>query len=297
MYKDGICRVDDRLYTKTIVFQDINYQLAQNEDKTQIFESWCDFLNYFDSTVHLQLSFINQFGNLQDFQDSISIEEQEDDYNDIRQEFSEMLKNQLAKGNNGLIKTKYVTFGIECDSLKTAKPRIERVETDIMNNFKTLGVKARSLTGKERLEILYRQLNPSSKEKFIFDWNDIVKTGMSTKDYIAPMSFNFGDRKTFRIEDYYGAVSYLQILAPELTDRLLADFLDIDSAITVNMHIQSIDQSEAIKNIKHKLSDLQKMKIEEQKKAVRAGYDKGATRSLITVQTGNKAYTIICIEN
>jgi hypothetical protein len=111
------------------------------------------------------------------------------------------------------------------------------------------------------------------------------------------MSFNFGDRKTFRIEDYYGAVSYLQILAPELTDRLLADFLDIDSAITVNMHIQSIDQSEAIKNIKHKLSDLQKMKIEEQKKAVRAGYDKGATRSLITVQTGNKAYTIICIEN
>ena len=174
---------------------------------------------------------------------------------------------------------------------------MESVETDIMNNFKTLGVKARSLTGKERLEILYRQLNPSSKEKFIFDWNDIVKTGMSTKDYIAPMSFNFGDRKTFRIEDYYGAVSYLQILAPELTDRLLADFLDIDSAITVNMHIQSIDQSEAIKNIKHKLSDLQKMKIEEQKKAVRAGYDKGATRSLITVQTGNKAYTIICIEN
>lgn len=297
MYKDGICRVDDRLYTKTVAFQDINYQLAQNEDKTQIFESWCDFLNYFDSTVYLQLSFINQFGNLQDFQDSISIEEQEDDYNDIRHEFSEMLKNQLAKGNNGLIKTKYVTFGIEADTLKAAKPRIERVETDIMNNFKTLGVKARSLTGKERLEILYRQLNPGSKEKFVFEWSDIVRTGMSTKDYISPMSFNFGDRKTFRIEDYYGTVSYLQILAPELTDRLLADFLDIDSAVTVNMHIQSIDQSEAIKNVKHKLSDLQKMKIEEQKKAVRAGYDMGATRSLITVQTGNKAYTIICIEN
>ncbi len=292
MYKDGICRVDDRLYTKTIAFQDINYQLAQNEDKTQIFESWCDFLNYFDSTVYLQLSFINQFGNLQDFQDSISIEEQEDDYNDIRQEFSEMLKNQLAKGNNGLIKTKYVTFGIESDSLKAAKPRIERVETDIMNNFKTLGVKARSLTGKERLEILYRQLNPGSKEKFVFDWSDIVKTGMSTKDYIAPMSFNFGDRKTFRIEDYYGAVSYLQILAPELTDRLLADFLDIDSAITVNMHIQSIDQSEAIKNVKHKLSDLQKMKIEEQKKAVRAGYDMDIISTDLAVY-GNEAKSLL----
>ena len=292
MYKDGICRVDDRLYTKTVAFQDINYQLAQNEDKTQIFESWCDFLNYFDSTVYLQLSFINQFGNLQDFQDNISIEEQEDDYNDIRHEFSEMLKNQLAKGNNGLIKTKYVTFGIEADSLKAAKPRIERVETDIMNNFKTLGVKARSLTGKERLEILYRQLNPGSKEKFIFDWSNIVKTGMSTKDYIAPMSFNFGDRKTFCIEDYYGTVSYLQILAPELTDRLLADFLDIDSAVTVNMHIQSIDQSEAIKNVKHKLSDLQKMKIEEQKKAVRAGYDMDIISTDLAVY-GNEAKSLL----
>ncbi len=292
MYKDGICRVDDRLYTKTVAFQDINYQLAQNEDKTQIFESWCDFLNYFDSTVYLQLSFINQFGNLQDFQDNISIEEQEDDYNDIRHEFSEMLKNQLAKGNNGLIKTKYVTFGIEADSLKAAKPRIERVETDIMNNFKTLGVKAHSLTGKERLEILYRQLNPGSKEKFIFDWSNIVKTGMSTKDYIAPMSFNFGDRKTFRIEDYYGTVSYLQILAPELTDRLLADFLDIDSAVTVNMHIQSIDQSEAIKSVKHKLSDLQKMKIEEQKKAVRAGYDMDIISTDLAVY-GNEAKSLL----
>jgi len=292
MYKDGICRVDDRLYTKTVAFQDINYQLAQNEDKTQIFESWCDFLNYFDSTVYLQLSFINQFGNLQDFQDSISIEEQEDDYNDIRHEFSEMLKNQLAKGNNGLIKTKYVTFGIEADTLKAAKPRIERVETDIMNNFKTLGVKARSLTGKERLEILYRQLNPGSKEKFVFEWSDIVRTGMSTKDYISPMSFNFGDRKTFRIEDYYGTVSYLQILAPELTDRLLADFLDIDSAVTVNMHIQSIDQSEAIKNVKHKLSDLQKMKIEEQKKAVRAGYDMDIISTDLAVY-GNEAKSLL----
>lgn len=292
MYKDGICRVNDRLYTKTILFQDINYQLAQNEDKTQIFEGWCDFLNYFDSTVSLQLSFINQFGNLQDFKNNINIDSQDDKYDDIRYEFSEMLKNQLAKGNNGLIKTKYITFGIEADSLKAAKPRIERVEADIMNNFKSLGVKAISLTGKERLEILHRQFNPDGKEKFIFDWGDIVKTGMSTKDFIAPVSFNFSDSKTFSMGGYYGAVSFLQILAPELTDRMLADFLDLDSAITVNMHIQSIDQSDAIKNIKRKLSDLDKMKIEEQKKAVRAGYDMDIIPSDLATY-GNEAKTLL----
>jgi hypothetical protein len=132
MYRDGICRITDRLYTKTIVFQDITYQLAQNEDKTQIFENYCDFLNYFDSSVSVQLSFINQYGNLKEFQQSIDIPEQPDEFNSIRREYADMLKNQLSKGNNGLVKTKYITFGIKADSLKAARPRMERVEADIL---------------------------------------------------------------------------------------------------------------------------------------------------------------------
>ena len=71
----------------------------------------------------------------------------------------------------------------------------------------------------------------------------------------------------------YGAVSFLQILAPELSDKMLADFLDMDNSIIINLHVQSIDQAKAIKNIKTKITDLDKMKIEEQKKAVRSGYD------------------------
>ena len=274
IFKDGICRVNDRLYTKTIQFFDINYQLAQPDDKAQIFENYCDFLNYFDSTISVQLTFINQRANMQDFSKSIAIPPQGDEYDDIRREYADMLKNQLEKGNNGLSKRKYITFGIEADDLRSAKMRLERIETDIMNNFKTLGVQAVSLNGLERLELLHSQLHPSGQEKLKFSWSDLVKTGNSTKDFIAPTSFTFSkDGKTFRIGDYSGAVSFLQILAPELTDRLLADLLDLDDAVTVNLHIQSIDQAQAIRNIKRKMSDLQKMKIEEQKKAVRAGYD------------------------
>ena len=58
MFQDGICRVGADYYTKTIHFQDINYQLAQQEDQTEIFEEWCSFLNFFDSSVHFQLSFM-----------------------------------------------------------------------------------------------------------------------------------------------------------------------------------------------------------------------------------------------
>ncbi len=273
MYRDGICRVNDRLFTKTVQFQDINYQLAQNEDKTQIFENYCDWLNYFDSSISVQLTFINRRANIREFQQSIDIPDQDDDYNSIRREYAGMLKNQLAKGNNGLVKSKYVTFGIEADSLKTAKSRLERIEADILANFKVLGVAARPLSGLERLEVLHGQFHPDGQEKFRFDWKDIAKTGAGTKDAIAPSGFDFRDGRSFRMGGHIGAVSFVQIHAPELTDRMLADFLDLEDAVTVNLHIRSIDQSEAIKTIKHKLSDLDKMRIEEQKKAVRSGYD------------------------
>ena len=150
MWPDGICRVSDSHYTKTIQFQDINYQLSQNEDKTAIFEGWCDFLNYFDSSVHFQLSFLNLAASEETFANSISIPPQRDAFDSIREEYTTMLQNQLARGNNGLIKTKYLTFGIGADSTKAAKPRLERIETDILNNFKRLGVAARTLDGKER---------------------------------------------------------------------------------------------------------------------------------------------------
>ena len=271
--RDGICKVNSKLYTKTIRYNDINYQLAQNEDKTAIFENWCDFLNYFDSSIFVQLSFINQRASLNEFKRQISIPTQEDAFNDIRSEYSDMLQAQLLKGNNGLLKRKYITFGIEADSLRTAKTKLDRIETDVLNNFKMLGVQTEPLSGYERLRVLHDVFNMDSNEPFRFSFDMVARTGLSTKDFIAPTSFDFREGKCFKMGKTIGAVSFLQILAPELNDRMLADFLDMDSNITVNLHIRTIDQAKAIKSIKMKITDLNKMKIEEQKKAVRSGYD------------------------
>ena len=273
MGKDGICRVEDGYYSKTIRFYDINYQLAQNEDKNAIFENWCDFLNYFDSTIHFQLSFINHHSNMAEYEDVIRIKKQNDSFDDLRMEFAQMLRNQLAKGNNGLVRTKYLTFGIEADNIREAKPKLERIETDILNNFKVLGVSAYPLNGVERLQIMYETFNQDNKVPFRFNYEDVLRTGLNTKDYIAPSSFVFKNGKDFQMGDTIGAVSYLQILAPELTDKMLAEFLEMDCNLLVNLHIQSIDQMKAIKLVKAKVTDINRMKIEEQKKAVRSGYD------------------------
>ena len=272
MYPDGICKVTEKKYSKSIAYDDINYQLAQADDKTAIFENWCDFLNYFDATVSVQLSFINRGTRSGGAEEVVAIPAQNDAFNSIRTEYADMLKHQLAKGNNGFVKSKYITFSVEADNLNAAKARLARIETDILNNFKVLGAAARPMTGYERLEALHSVFHPEG-EPFRFSWDWLTPSGLTTKDFIAPSSFRFGEGRYFRMGRKIGAVSFLEILAPELNDRMLADILDLETGIIVNLHIKSIDQTEAIKTIKRKITDLDKMKIEEQKKAVRSGYD------------------------
>jgi hypothetical protein len=286
MAKDGICRVLDKYYSKTIRFYDINYQLAQNEDKNAIFENWCNFLNYFDSTIHFQMSFVNRRSSMEEYESVIKIMPQNDAFDDVRMEYAQMLKNQLAKGNNGLVRTKYITFGIEAENIREAKPRLERIEADILNNFKVLGVPAYPLGGEERLQILYETFNQEEREPFRFSYGQVLRSGMGTKDFVAPSSFVFKNGKDFQMGNTLGAVSYLQILAPELTDRMLAEFLDMDRNLVVNMHIQSIDQLKAIKTVKSKVTDIDRMKLEEQKKAVRSGYDMDIIPSDLTTYGG-----------
>lgn len=272
MYRDGVCRVSDSYYTKTIEYEDINYAVASSDDQSTIFDGYCSFLNYFDATLPYQLSFTNHRsrpGNRY----NVNIAPQNDAFNSIRGEFTDMLKGQIAKSNNGIVRSKYITFGITAEGIQSARPRLERVEADILGNYKKLGVAARSLSGHERLAVLHSQLHPGGREKFVFDWGDIPKTGMGTKDFIAPTSFDFRQSRAFRVGQTWGAASYLQIMASELSDKLLAELLEVDAEMTVTLHIQTVDQTKAIKMVKGKMTDIDKMKMDEQKKAARSGYD------------------------
>ena len=273
MFPDGICRVGKNFYTKTIQFQDINYQLAQQEDQTEIFEEWCSFLNFFDSSVHFQLTFLNQTTDAEKFEKKIAIRHRNDGYDRVRDEYSFMLFHQMQAGNNGLTKTKYLTFGIFASGMKEAKPRLIHIEMDLLNNFKRLGVAAITLNGVERLELMHAQFHMGDDAKFFFNWEDSIRAGASVKDAIAPSSFYFKNGRLFKMGDTYGCMSFLQITASDISDRMLADFLSMESSQIITMHLQSVNQNEAIKTIKHTITELDRSKIEEQKKAVRSGYD------------------------
>jgi len=272
MHPDGICQLPGSVFTKTVEYEDINYAVASTEDQTAIFSGWSSFLNYFDSSLPFQLSFVNRRSRSVS-RYKVNIPAQQDEYDSIRDEYVDMLKGQIAKSNNGIDRSKYITFCLPAASMSEARPRLGRVESDVMGNFKRLGVQCQPLDGRERLAVLHGQMHPGQREPFRFAWKDIPKTGMGTKDYIAPDSFDFRQSRTFRVGQAWGAASYLQILASEMSDKLLAEILELDAELTVTMHIQTVDQLKAIKTIKGKISDIGRMKVEEQKKAVRSGYD------------------------
>lgn len=137
IYPDGVCRIDRRTFSKCIAFEDISYQLAQPETRTAIFEHLCDLYNYVDASIHVQFSFLNRKVDPVQYAKSFEIAPQGDDFDDIRAEYTAILQKQLASGNNGIVKTKYLTFTIEADSLKTARARLTRISvtTDILEHF------------------------------------------------------------------------------------------------------------------------------------------------------------------
>ena len=219
MFPDGLCRLEGGTFSKTIAFEDVNYRLAGPEDQRSIFESLCDFYNGYDPSIGVQVSLDSRSGGSA-ADELFGIRKQGNDLDPIRDEAVDILRMQYRRGNNGYVKSKYVTLTIEAETLPAARARFARIETDTLNRFKVMGAAAHVLDGKERLELLYNILHPEGGQ-FAFEW----------------------------------------------------DWLPADGNIMVTMHIRGINQNEAIKMVKRKITDLDAMKIQEQKRAVRSGYD------------------------
>ena len=266
MYRDGICQVTPTYYTKMVEFYDINYDLLEIDDQGDILEEYSKLINYFDPSIKFELFLFNRQVNEQTLVEQFDIPLQEDGFNDIREEYTAMLKKQAAKGNNGIIKSKYIIFGVESKGFKEARSKLASIEADVIKNFINIGTHAKSLDGKERLRVLHEYFNQDTMEPFRFSFKELAESGKSVKDYIAPPGFDFRYPSRFKSGKMYGSVHYLDIIAPKFTDELLKKLLDIDDNITVTMHMQTMDPVKAIKNLKGALSNIQKMKIEEQKK-------------------------------
>ena len=273
MYPDGICHVTGKTYSKAVRFDDLTYRLAQPETKDRIFSDWCDFHNSFDPSVHFQISCMNLSTDLTPYQDRLRIPRQQNDCDKLGAELENVMLAQFSKGNNGLLKSRYVVFSVEVDSPKQAKPRLELIETDVLRSFKKLGTKAYSMDGKERLTLLHNIFHMDTREQLQFDWSWLLPSGLNTKDFIAPSSFDFSSTRSFTMGGQYCAVSALNIMASRMDDELITKLMALNSNLIVSIQIQPMEQAAALKMIRRTMTNVDAMKISEQKKAVRGGYD------------------------
>lgn len=259
-------------YSKTVQFYDADYEIAEISKQQNIFAKYCSLLNSFDSSVKFQISVVN-LTNDDDFEDIIQIPERDDEFNDIRQEYSQMLRTQLAKGNNGFIKVSYITFSVKDTELKKARRKLVVIEKDIVRIFKSFGVAAVPLNGEERLFAMYKMLHQYSKEPFICEFDKMAEGGFMPKDYIAPSSLDFRGKNDFGCGKFYGSTFSINLIVSEISDRFLSQLMDTENPMAFNMHFTAIDNLEAKKYVKMKLSNVERMKVDEQKKAAQQGYD------------------------
>lgn len=274
IYANGVCRTG-KTYSKMIEFSDISYQLSQDDMKVKLFTQYSTLVNSFDSKVQLQLFFVNykiEEEATSKLENTEHISEEEFDF--LKEEYFNFLDQQRSKGTNGIIRNKHFVFSIQDDNSASAFRRLQTIQNTIKDQLKIMGSGIKEIDGIERLMIVNYLLN--GKDKSYVDLSELNRDFVlkNSKEYIAPRTIDFGLKKDiFKLPQKYGSTLLFSVQATELSDRVLADFLDLEIEQICSLHIRTIDKQKAVKMVKGKTSDLNSIKIDEQKKAVKAGYD------------------------
>jgi len=274
---DGIMQIDEQRFSKTIEFGELNYRLARVEEQDRIFGKLCEFINYFDASIDVQMSLVNHTGNLEYFRNLIKFPHKNDGYDGLRDEFIDVLDKNLCEGNNEILKRKFLTFTIKADNIDLARQRLSKLSGEIEGQLEDFGVHTKPLDGKARVALLQSMLNRFEGTPNIVyissALEDAKKGYITTKDIICPSSFSFKNKDFCTSGKAFVSTVYLDITCSELDDRMLQEFLDLNEDIVITKNFTTISQAEAIKAAKRHASNIDAMKIDYQQKAIKAGFD------------------------
>ena len=235
--------------------------------------------NYIQPHIHFQFNYGNMEIDRDEYSKDFKIAFKEDSFNLVRKEYSDMLINQFSKGTNNLKKERYLTYGIKATDYKTAKLKLGKINKQLEKNFRKLNCKAHIMDGYERLHLLFRLFHPATKEKFMWNFDMPIGTGLSSKDFIAPSSFCFKSgpelnaTRYFRVGERIGAVNYVKVFASDMEDRIISDILNMDSNVWISIHSDTMMRKTALEYVKNNITDIDGMIINEQRTAVQSGYD------------------------
>lgn len=269
MFEDGLCEIEAGLYSRSFKFSDINYQTARQDEQTDMFTRYCEALNYCDPTMNLQINIVNRRIDKEAFRENMFMKLSGDSLDHFRKEMNGMLAAKALEGQNSILREKWCTFSTDATSYETAIPALARLDTDLTGHFKALGCEVHSFSGLERLEQIHSIFYP--EEKFTFQYNYLLESSLTTKSFVAPLSFDFTDKKTFSFGDYIGQVMFLRELPAELSDQLISELSDLPIDMNISMHIKSVDQAKALEYVRRQIAFMEMEATGKQDQAVQKG--------------------------
>lgn len=271
MFESGICEVVPNYYSKSLQFSDINYQIAQHEEQLVIFNKYCELLNSCDDTVHLTITMLKKRIDIEELTEKIFYEKKGERHDSYREEINHMLLQKINEGENRFTKENYLTFSTQVSNLEQAQQLLGRIEQNLIGNLLELGSIGKKMDGLGRLKMINQLLK--SEKFFPFSYSDLVYSGLSTKAVIAPSSFNFKKKNYFEIDEGYAQVIYLKDYPSRLSDKLIAELMEIPEEITLTIHIDPINSDQANHLVQIKKAYMEGDKVAAQRKATQKGYD------------------------
>jgi hypothetical protein len=266
MYEDGICDLGNGKYSIAIGFDDINYQTANKDDQMDIFQKYCEVLEYYSPDVEIQISIVNRFINEESFRKSMLLENKDDEFDNLRKERNIILLQQSVNSSNNVVSDKYIVITIAADSYEKAHREFRRLIADTQQNFKNIGCRTEELNGLSRCRIIYDFFHPF--DTFNFEYSNLIYSGLTTKDYIVPESLDFY-RSHFTFNNMYACVLYIKEFPSSITDKYVKDLSDLNCQMSINLHMHSVDKATALDLVDSQLSKMETRVLEIQRKAAK----------------------------
>lgn len=268
---DDIFFLGKKMYSKAYTFDDINFNLSDEEQQYMYLERYIEFLSILDDTVDCQICCWNSQINLDDFKKKTLLPQKADDLFEYRYEFnSRVLEENIRKGQNAIQKHMYITLTIKAPDEETAKRRFKSLDITATNTFNRIGnTNMRVLTSQERVEML---------KDFFVGTDDMPVPQLTEKDfakgidklYCAPDYFDF-KKDYFMFNNTYAKTIYIREYPSTATSEILTELLATGIEIMVTTNIETYDSAEARKLVQHRITAIDTDMAKREVKAAQHG--------------------------
>lgn len=267
---DDIWLLSDHTYSKVYAIDDINYNMGDEVQQSDMLENYCTFLNTLDDTIDCQISVWNSTINIKDYENKILVKQANDGYDDIRMEYNEkVLRENLSKGQNAIRKQIFITVTIKAPDNEVAQRKFHTIDLETKNSFDRVGnTNLRSLSNQERIELL----------KNVFVGADVTIPKLSKEDiekgldkvYCAPDYFEFKS-DYFMFGEFYAKCVFIKEYPSTANDNILNDLMASNIQMLVTTNVFAHDTAEARKLVQRQITAIETNMAQRESAAAKAG--------------------------